>query len=228
MENGFCNNIKPLISAYFDDELSSGENDLVRSHIDSCPECADELENIKNLSGIIKNSFKNTGYKLDIASVVISKLDGMHICNDVAEKLSPYIDRELDKKELSAISEHLLSCNHCRREYENLKEIQSAVKNYLENIDNHSSHKIAEGVINRIKKQERRLEYLKSTAALFIIALLSWFSINTISPFNAKINDKARLVSLDKSAYLRSEDFLFTKVYSSPPEGAISTIYEED
>jgi negative regulator of sigma E activity len=41
-------------------------------------------------------------------------------CQDVCKNLSAYLDGELDKGEASIIATHLMACNHCRNEWEQL------------------------------------------------------------------------------------------------------------
>ncbi len=65
----------------------------------------------------------------------LSKSD---ICNNMSEDLSALIDGELPKEELIKVYEHLLVCENCRQNYEDLKITQKTLKNYFE----HSTKKI--------------------------------------------------------------------------------------
>ncbi len=45
-----CSEVKQLLSAYYDDELSSGQRTAVAEHLAGCDDCARELEGFRNLS----------------------------------------------------------------------------------------------------------------------------------------------------------------------------------
>ena len=46
-------------------------------------------------------------------------------CNEIREKLSLYLDDELNEDEKKLIDEHLESCHECKKEFEEYKKIIS-------------------------------------------------------------------------------------------------------
>ena len=52
-----CDEVKELLSAYFDGELDEKDNKIVKKHLRECLNCRRELENIKQLSVLIKSSY---------------------------------------------------------------------------------------------------------------------------------------------------------------------------
>lgn len=305
MENNLsCDDLKTLISVYFDNELSEEESEMLISHLDKCPLCTQELENIRNLSGLIKNSVNTIEFEdIDIASTVINRLykenliscdevlnemscyldgevdlklhyliedhlnncsacksefdmleklsnsiklsfeidndidlcskiipkfDNIELCREISEKLSEYLDKELPREDAVKVSEHLLACKYCRRDYDNLKEISLIVKNYLKK-SSYSPEILnlysTDEIMARLDKSERRRVFLTSVAAVFLMAILSWFSISTVEP---TIINQPEKINMNESGSLKAEDFLFNKAYSTPSEGAISVLYEND
>lgn len=55
-----CTQIKSVLSAYFDGELSSEEKKLVENHLGYCDDCKKELECIQKVSACVKNYFINS------------------------------------------------------------------------------------------------------------------------------------------------------------------------
>jgi len=52
-----CDEVKELLSPYFDGELDEKDNKIVKKHLRECLNCRRELENIKQLSVLIKSSY---------------------------------------------------------------------------------------------------------------------------------------------------------------------------
>ncbi len=66
-----CNEIRLLISEYFDDELSDLQKQTVEEHIMVCGRCYQEFVEMRELVGLLKRSlspFKST--KEDLAGIV--------------------------------------------------------------------------------------------------------------------------------------------------------------
>jgi len=56
-ENFSCDEVKDLISPYFDGELDEKDTKIVKEHLRFCLNCRRELENIKRLSVLIRKSY---------------------------------------------------------------------------------------------------------------------------------------------------------------------------
>jgi len=50
-------------------------------------------------------------------------------CNQIQEKLSAFIDNELDTDEMNAIKAHLIRCSHCRRARDRLEQMGQLMRN---------------------------------------------------------------------------------------------------
>ena len=53
--NQYCKSVKPLISAYYDNELSPEETLTVKQHLENCPDCNNEYEYMKKIGDCIRN-----------------------------------------------------------------------------------------------------------------------------------------------------------------------------
>ncbi|MDD2889327.1 MAG: zf-HC2 domain-containing protein [bacterium] len=65
-----CDNIKLLIQAFVDNELSSDEQKILDSHIKECQDCKTELENATILNKLLKDNIK----KVDLPPYFEAKL----------------------------------------------------------------------------------------------------------------------------------------------------------
>ena len=129
MENNLsCNDIKILISPYFDNELSSKESKIVENHLINCFICALELEKIKKLSEILKDFAVRTEFSQpDLSSIVLNRVYDRNkiTCNEVLEKVSAYDDNELVLRLHYEIKEHLENCSSCKFKYNESPEFNS-------------------------------------------------------------------------------------------------------
>jgi len=50
-------------------------------------------------------------------------------CNEVREKLSPYVDKELDRGQMERIENHLNECPICLEEFDRLRKTDAFLKN---------------------------------------------------------------------------------------------------
>lgn len=60
LDNFSCEEVKSMLSAYFDEELSLEEKTMVENHLENCSHCGKELEYIQKVSASLKNYFRRT------------------------------------------------------------------------------------------------------------------------------------------------------------------------
>lgn len=125
-----CEDIKALISAYIDNELSNDEYIKVKNHLKECKSCLSNYNELKNLSLMFKkNCGKNNACK-NLANKAIKKaLDTNEIkCEKVLSLLSPFIDGEISVSEYYEVEKHLNNCLKCKRKYNSLLKLSKSVK----------------------------------------------------------------------------------------------------
>ncbi|EKE03757.1 MAG: hypothetical protein ACD_20C00156G0002 [uncultured bacterium] len=228
-----CSEVLDELSAYFDGELNLKLHYLIDDHLNTCSSCKSEFSKIEKLSTHIKSSF-NISKELNLWPEIETDLNNIDICKEISENLSAFLDKELTRDDTIQVSEHLLTCKHCRRDYENLKATQFAIRNYFKKSISYkagSNKDICDNTLVRLDKKERRKELFTSIASVFIIALLSWFSMNTVEPMIMKkaYGHNPKVVNPDRPVfvkYAKAEEFVFTQAYSMPPEGVESILYE--
>ena len=104
-------------------------------------------------------------------------------CRTVRELLSEYIDNELDLKLHSEVKEHLDSCPHCRKEYEETMEVKNTLRVYSM-AESEPSPEFSEKLCNMFKgtyvscdenkaKSESRLIFCLICLAICVIIAMS-------------------------------------------------------
>ena len=231
-----CDELKLMISAYFDNELSQEESLYIENHLQQCETCSLEVENIKKLSQILKSyDAKINISQAKTVSFVLNrlKIEDSVSCNEVLDELSAYYDGELNLKLHYLIKDHLTVCNNCRRDYDNLKFTQSLIHGYFENLSGSSeltSRSICKKVLKRLELQGRRKVFLTSIAVSVVMSILVWFSITGVEPniLKSTYANQSELEVPAEPMYVKSENLVFAKNYSTPPEGVLAVLYDND
>lgn len=226
-----CNEVKELLSPYFDNELSKNECIKVEKHLKRCAECRQEFENIKKLSCSIKNSFgKNSSsdYFYDQEGLLPEDLEK---CMSVRFNLSAFIDGETPKQKTIEILEHIINCEFCRKQYEKVKKTSKITRHYLETSSISEVYSKKEKtyikVIEKLTQLNNRKKILSSAAAVVFIAVLGWFSIiqfSSVQPEEININ-KTRYIRLERPLYVKSEQFILTELDSTPSKEVVSLLH---
>lgn len=107
-------------------------------------------------------------------------------CNDIKELLSLYIDRLLDESQAKEVEDHLSSCDSCRKEYNEMKEIidllgqtemipvpdafglrlKKALKEEKQNM-------IETGILGKPAKKKHQWRMITSVAAIFAVGVIT-------------------------------------------------------
>ena len=98
-------------------------------------------------------------------------------CNDVVERLSPYIDEVLEKEEMEEITDHLANCDSCGKIYQDLLDMIQQLS-AVEAVELPDSFEFR---LKRALSEERKAKnkpvinwrFASSIAAVFVIGLLT-------------------------------------------------------
>ena len=96
-----CQEISEILYLYCDGTLESDEIMIIEKHIENCQECRTKLENIKEISALIKKSSNSIDIeKFFITENVMERLNNENkiSCNEVLEHISEYHDGEVKLK----------------------------------------------------------------------------------------------------------------------------------
>ncbi|MDD3149909.1 MAG: zf-HC2 domain-containing protein [Candidatus Gastranaerophilales bacterium] len=216
-----CQDIEKNLSAYIDDELNDNDKLFIEEHLKNCPNCQQQLNQLSQTISLCKNTLGKTTSNLSINYKEL--IEKSKICANIEEKLSPFLDGELSRQEIIEVTEHLMVCPHCRKEFYHLKQTCNCLKNYFEKSIQNAPAKTE---IKNILSKEKYKEYaFVSIAAVCIFSLLSWFSIKTIEPQfieKAKENVKSDLI------YVNSEAFVLANSYHKSSDNLLAVIYGQN
>jgi len=145
------------------------------------------------------------------------------VCSEISEDLSAFIDGELPKEQLAKIYEHLLECNNCRQNYEDLKITRKTLQNYFKRSteefiipEKPYENSTKDNIINKIIFIKRQRKVIYTAAALMFLAIVSYFSINFIN-FNPAEKNALHKVKFTKNESvltpLQAEPNDFTKEF---------------
>lgn len=70
-----CNKVQELLSAYLDDELTPGETQFVRQHLDICVECTAFLDKLEEVSTLFHTAFPPVEAPGPFEVMVMSQID---------------------------------------------------------------------------------------------------------------------------------------------------------
>lgn len=118
-----CQEIKGILSLYADNALDECTHKLVKIHLEECESCRhsnNSLELLLETVAKIQEIEPPQNLKQNIINAVES-INTNCSCNDIAELLSSYVDGELPLHEQEMVREHVLCCDECRQQLQNLK-----------------------------------------------------------------------------------------------------------
>lgn len=236
-ESVSCKQVEENLSAYFDGEMDTNNYYAIKNHLDECKDCEPKYKKLEYLRNLIKLSVDSLD--LDLWSTVYNRLvDPEELeCSFVSDKLSEYIDKEMDKKLYKAISEHILACPICRKEFDDLKYLQTKVKIALlepsKNID------LWPDIFYRLSRRARKKTFAYSSVASLAMVVFVWFSLSVIFPVgNVELTDKDYSTVSEapkkEAAYTvasndnTADSYLLNSTFSTPPSGVIPIMYQGD
>lgn len=247
-QNLSCKEVSEELSAYFDAELPPANYYSIEYHLDNCSQCQQKFQQLQYLRNLIKLSVNSLD--IDLWQKVYARLISPEElqCSFVADQLSAYLDKEVDAQLAKSISEHIMACNHCRKQFEEFKFIQQQVKKALllpfKNVD------LWPAVRYRLNKQTRAKTFIYSAAASFLMIFLAWNVLSLMFPFNnfadhnysvatsmtddsKNTSDNALEAIADESGpgtdtLATSDGYLFSNTFEPPPSGVLPIIYQEE
>jgi len=108
-------------------------------------------------------------------------------CNEIRELLSLYIDRMLDENQLKEVEEHLSTCDACKNEYNELKEMLDLLGQaemvpvpdafgirLKKALNEEVLNRTDSGIIGTPSKKKKPWRVLTSVAAVFAVGILSF------------------------------------------------------
>ncbi|MEI7459776.1 MAG: zf-HC2 domain-containing protein [Pirellula sp.] len=106
-------------------------------------------------------------------------------CKEVADKLSPFLDGELDSGQNERVSLHIESCDACNRDLESFRRIGERMREVETPVDTEGSWgRIEAAIPSKLRLSDRRsMKWLVLALALaasvgFVLARVTWYPTN--------------------------------------------------
>ena len=108
-------------------------------------------------------------------------------CNKIRDLLSLYIDQMLDEDQVKEVEEHLSTCDSCRKELDEMKEILGLLNQaemvpvpeafnfrLKKALKEEKKNMIDSGILEKPSKKNQRLRMITSIAAVFAVGVISF------------------------------------------------------
>ena len=105
-----------LVSAYLDGQLQPGELDVVAEHLADCRDCIAEFHQLKEIRAALRT--------LPMLEIPERLLPDTHL----GDRLSAYLDGQLDTTEHQFVISHMEFCTDCRLDLHELDAARTAVR----------------------------------------------------------------------------------------------------
>ena len=157
-----CYQVSALLNFYLEDKLNPALRDYVEQHLDKCPKCRMKVEQLKAvLNEIFPAKQKESAEQ--------KKSDYKTL-----NKLSAYMDNELNNNENIRIKKMTISNSKVRKELEALYKFQKAIHSAYEKTKNDSKFDYSKDVLSKIQDgYEYSTGYFYKIAVVFVILMLS-------------------------------------------------------
>jgi predicted anti-sigma-YlaC factor YlaD len=109
-----CQEVRELLSAFFEAELDSPSETLVQTHLDSCPECSEIVETMQLITDAV-TPLQDLRPPEHLGEDLVSSA-----CRRWLGLLFRAVDRDIDEKNLARLLQHLESCPSCRTTWNDL------------------------------------------------------------------------------------------------------------
>jgi len=233
-----CGEVLEELSAYFDGELSPSVYYSVEDHLSECEECNEKFQQLEKLRALIKLSVDSLD--IDLWESVYKRIITPEElkCQFILDQLSAYIDKEVDSTLAKNISEHLLLCKKCRKEFNELKSLSALTQKALQSPAKDIN--LWPQVYVRLTEEIRSKTFLATTVASAFMVVLVWLVLSVTFPVSNTDNiisvesysennlyrpDRSEVSVVTSNDFNSADSYLFTNVFDEPPSGVIPTMY---
>lgn len=154
-----CYQVMALMKFYLEDKINSKLREYIELHIEKCPQCQARIGELKSfMNEINKKNRQKAKIEADYETI---------------NRLSAYMDNELNSNENIKIKKMTISNSKVRKELESLYKFQRALHSAYEKTKNDSKFDYSKNIITKIQDgYEYTTSYFYKIATLFVILLL--------------------------------------------------------
>lgn len=155
-----CNQVSALISFYIKGKLNSKLKEYVDLHLERCPNCRKKITDLQN---ILKKFSK------DPQTAPSQQQDDI-INYDFKNRLSAYVDNELNLRENIKMKKLTISNPNARKELENMYKFQKAMGNAYNKTKNDFKFDYSRDILHKLQEgKEYSTTFFYKLVAMFIL-----------------------------------------------------------
>lgn len=157
-----CHQVSALINFYIEGKLNPRLREYIDLHIAKCPACKKKIEELKKILAKYNYSAQNNSQPKETSSLTA----------EARNKLSAYIDNELNSNENIKIKKMAISNPTARKELETMYKFKKIIHTAYEKTKNDSKFDYSKNVISKIQDTgEYTTTYFYKLAAVFVVLI---------------------------------------------------------
>ncbi len=157
-----CNQVSALINFYIEGKLNPRLKEYVNLHIAKCPACRKKIEELQK----ILNTFKVAGVNNETSQTQTSP--------ELINRLSAYVDNELNFDENIKVKKLTISNPAARKELETMYKFKKVMQSAYEKTKNDTKFDYSKSVLTRIQDDaEYSTSYFYKLSAVFVVLILA-------------------------------------------------------
>lgn len=158
-----CNQVSALISFYIQGKLNPKLKEYVDIHLDKCPICRKKINDLQN----ILNKFSKQNSKTQETEENV-------INYDFRNRLSAYVDNELNLRENIKIKKMTISNPNARKELESMYNFQKVMGSAYNKTKNDFKYDYSKDILYKLQEgKEYTTNYFYKLVALFILLVMT-------------------------------------------------------
>ena len=200
-DKAVCRKVTSMLSLYIDDKVTLQEKSFIEEHLAACDECHQKYLYLKSLIKNLKDSYKQ------VLELAVKKQKQVTFNIKEHEKflnrISPYVDNELDSKECFDFRKYLMKSKSAQKELKKLYTLQKKLKNSFNETKKFAPKRITHNVMRKITPEKTFFEstiiegiFSQKTAKAAILAGLILFGAYEFKQLDTPLKEKTKQVLL--------------------------------
>ncbi len=160
-KNLTCNQVSALLNFYIEGKLSPRLKEYINLHLDHCPSCKKKVQQLQKILLPYKTTNQNNSQTTNI------KQD-----KAMLDKLSAYMDNELNQNDNIKIKKMTISNPIARKELESMYKFKKIIHDAYERTKNDAKFDYSKTILNEIQDSgEYTTTYFYKLSAIFVVLI---------------------------------------------------------
>lgn len=156
-----CNQVSALISFYIKGKLNSKLKEYVDLHLEKCPVCRKKIDDLKNILAKFSKQAEEAPQEQEEV-----------LSGDFRNRLSAYVDNELNLRENIRMKKLTISNPNARKELESMYKFQKAMGDAYNKTKNDFKYDYSKDILYRLQDgKEYTTTYFYKLVAIFVLLM---------------------------------------------------------